>query len=151
MQLKGSIEKTGPTNQVWAHKGLTFWKNMTRNEQNSRPAQTVPYEFIYELSPRIPMFDKSESCTQSPTELPIYNHLAVKFASTVLWPQCNSLAAAVKLTGRNRIWEQSRIWNLQKLFLQIHSPNRLREIHPSTNAWQVSDNKPPIIVKVSVF
>ena len=24
-------------------------------------------------------------------------------------------------------------WNLQKLFLQIHSPNRLREIHP---AWQ---------------
>ena len=38
-----SIEKSNLSFTVWPHARSTFWKNMTRNGQNSRPAETDPY------------------------------------------------------------------------------------------------------------
>ena len=38
-----SIEKSNLSFTVWPHERSTFWKNMTRNGQNSRPAETDPY------------------------------------------------------------------------------------------------------------
>ena len=41
---KDQLKKTGPTYQVCAHEGLTFWrKKVTQNGQISRPAETDPY------------------------------------------------------------------------------------------------------------
>ena len=39
-----SIEKSNLSFTVWPHERSTFWKNMTRNGQNSRPAETDPYD-----------------------------------------------------------------------------------------------------------
>ena len=41
--FQGTIEKSNLSDQGWSHKGSTLKKKVTRNSQNSRPAETGPY------------------------------------------------------------------------------------------------------------
>ena len=78
----GTIEKSNLSYQVWSHEGSTLKKKVTRNSQNSRPAETDPY-VVLSISESVSQESITFTCNYSLSLAPLHCFMFRSFCSEV--------------------------------------------------------------------